>query len=206
MRLWAARDAGQMRWVILDLGELSCLIDVIKLYPGPSGEDAEWYRLTSRCRITYPVRSGMDRPTSGPNSSCFPDEAGRCSFGAQFVPMRSIMANQYLSSTHADELAGTFDCDAVNALVTAGAFVALADGRVQTVERDEVVHYIHRRRFAPTREHVTYLVDERARQLQEADFANVVLEALRLVSSMSLTSEYDSYCRAGGCGGSAHAS
>jgi tellurite resistance protein TerB len=103
--------------------------------------------------------------------------------------MRSIMANQYLRSTHADELAGTFDCDAVNALVTAGAFVALADGRVQTVERDEVVHYIHRRRFAPTREHITYLFGERARQLQEADFANVVLEALRPVSSMSLTSD-----------------
>ena len=58
------------------------------------------------------------------------------------------MANQYFRSTHADEFAGPFDCDAVSALVTAGAFVALADGRVQTVERDEVVHYIHRRRLA----------------------------------------------------------
>ena len=35
------RDAGQMRWVILDLGELLCLIDVSKLNPGPSGEDAD---------------------------------------------------------------------------------------------------------------------------------------------------------------------
>ena len=35
------RDAGQMRWVILDLGELPCLIDVGKLNPGPSGEDAD---------------------------------------------------------------------------------------------------------------------------------------------------------------------
>jgi len=99
------------------------------------------------------------------------------------------MAFQFFRSTHG-ELAGPFDCDAVNALVTAGAFVALADGRVQTVERDEVVHYIHRRRFAPTRQHITYsLFDERARQLQEADFANVVLEALRPVPSMSLTSD-----------------
>ena len=31
---------AQMRWVILDLGELPCLIDVSKLNPGPSGEDA----------------------------------------------------------------------------------------------------------------------------------------------------------------------
>jgi len=35
------RDAGQTRWVILDLGELPCLIDVSKLNPGPSGEDAD---------------------------------------------------------------------------------------------------------------------------------------------------------------------
>jgi hypothetical protein len=30
-----------MRWVILDLGELPCLIDVSKLNPGPSGDDAD---------------------------------------------------------------------------------------------------------------------------------------------------------------------
>jgi hypothetical protein len=35
------RDAGQMRWVILDLRELPCLIDASKLNPGPSGEDAD---------------------------------------------------------------------------------------------------------------------------------------------------------------------
>jgi hypothetical protein len=46
------RDAGQIRWVILDLGELPCLIEFTKLNPGPSGEDAERGRSTSRCRIT----------------------------------------------------------------------------------------------------------------------------------------------------------
>ena len=96
------------------------------------------------------------------------------------------MAFQLFRSTDG-ELAGPFDCDAVNALVTAGALVSLADGRVQTVERDEVVQYIHRRPFAPTRQHITCLFDEHARQLREADFANVVLEALRPVPSMSLT-------------------
>jgi hypothetical protein len=30
-----------MRWVILDPGELPCLINVSKLNPGPSGEDAD---------------------------------------------------------------------------------------------------------------------------------------------------------------------
>ena len=30
-----------MRWVTLDLGELPCLMDISKLNPGPSGEDAD---------------------------------------------------------------------------------------------------------------------------------------------------------------------
>jgi len=30
-----------MRCVVLDLGELPCLMDVSKLNPGPSGEDAD---------------------------------------------------------------------------------------------------------------------------------------------------------------------
>jgi len=46
------RDAGQMRRAILDLGELPFLMDVSKLNPGPSGEDADVGRSTSRCRIT----------------------------------------------------------------------------------------------------------------------------------------------------------
>jgi hypothetical protein len=62
----------------------------------------------------------------------------------------------------------------VNALVTAGAFVALADGRVQTVERDEVVQYVDRR-FVLTRRRTADLFDERVSQLQDADFANLVL-------------------------------
>jgi len=35
----------------------------IKWNPGPSGEDTEWYRPTSRCRITYPAPGAMDRLT-----------------------------------------------------------------------------------------------------------------------------------------------
>jgi hypothetical protein len=39
-------------WVILDFSELPRLMDVSKLNPGPSGEDADAGRSTSRCRIT----------------------------------------------------------------------------------------------------------------------------------------------------------
>jgi hypothetical protein len=57
------RDAGQMRWVILDLGELPCLIDVSKLNPGPSGDDADAVGqprdVGSSC--SAPVRAGTGR-------------------------------------------------------------------------------------------------------------------------------------------------
>src|SRR5215471_8680457 len=102
--------------------------------------------------------------------------------------MRSIMALQYFRFAP-DQRPDPFDCDAVNALVTAGAFVALADGRIQTVDRDEVLRYIDRRRFVATRRRIAELFDERAGHLQDADFANVVVEALRPVPSLSLTSD-----------------
>ena len=35
------RNDGQTRWLILDLGELPCLINLSKLNPGPSGEDSD---------------------------------------------------------------------------------------------------------------------------------------------------------------------
>jgi len=92
------------------------------------------------------------------------------------------MALQYVRFAP-DQLPDPVDCDAVNALITAGAFVALA------VERDEVLHYIDRRRFAATRWRTADLFDERAGHLQNADFANVVVEALRPVPNLSLTSD-----------------
>lgn len=45
-----------------------------------------------------------------------------------------------------------FDCDEliVKALVTVSAFVALADGQLDSIERDEAVNYIERQQLAPT--------------------------------------------------------
>ena len=62
------------------------------------------------------------------------------------------MAIHYIRPDIRGELRDPFDCDEqiVKALVTVGAFVALADGRVDAIEREEAVNYIDRQRLAPT--------------------------------------------------------
>jgi hypothetical protein len=61
------------------------------------------------------------------------------------------MAVHYIRPNLAGELRDPFDCDeqAVKALVTVGAFVALADGHLDAIERDEAVRYIDRQQLAP---------------------------------------------------------
>ena len=101
------------------------------------------------------------------------------------------MPIQYIRPSIPGELRDPFDCDeqAVKALVTAGAFVALADGRAEVIERDETVHYIDRRQLAPTisRQRIAEFFDERARRLQDADFADLITESLRPVAALSLS-------------------
>src|ERR1700746_3831977 len=50
------------------------------------------------------------------------------------------------------EFRNPFDCDEliVKALVTVSAFVALADGQLRAIERDEAVNYIERQQLGPT--------------------------------------------------------
>jgi len=101
------------------------------------------------------------------------------------------MAIRYIRPSISGELRDPFDCDeqAVKALVTVGAFVALADGRVEAIERDEAVRYIDRRRLAPTisQERIAEFFDDRARRLRDRDFADVIVEALRPAAALSLT-------------------
>jgi hypothetical protein len=54
------------------------------------------------------------------------------------------MAIHYVRPDTSGELSNPFDCDEliVKALVTVSAFVALADGRLDAIERDEAVSYI----------------------------------------------------------------
>jgi tellurite resistance protein len=101
------------------------------------------------------------------------------------------MTAQYIRPSISDEFQFDRDEQALTALVTAAAFVALADGQVEVVERDEAVHYIDRRRVAPTfsQQRIAALFDERARRLQDRNFVDLIVETLRPVTGLSLTSD-----------------
>jgi tellurite resistance protein len=79
---------------------------------------------------------------------------------------------------------------AAAALVIAGALVAVADRRVSPVERDEVIRFIRDRKLAPhvSDDRLLTMFDALAERLEEPDFANVVIDTLRPVSTMSLSS------------------
>jgi len=127
------------------------------------------------------------------STSHLPDLADLSSFGANVAQpsRRSIMAIHYIRpQIAAGELRDPFDCDeqVVKALVTVGAFVALADGRVDAIEREEAVNYIDRQRLAPTisRHRIAEFFDARARDLADRDFGDLIAEALRPVAALSL--------------------
>jgi tellurite resistance protein len=101
------------------------------------------------------------------------------------------MGIHYIRPDIAGELRDPFDCDeqVVRALVTVGAFVALADGRLDAIERDETVNYVDRQRLSPTvsRQRIAEFFDARARHLEDRDFGDLIVEALRPVAALSLT-------------------
>ena len=76
------------------------------------------------------------------------------------------------------------------ALIIAGALVAVADRRVSPVERDEVIRFIRDRGLAPhmSDDRLFAIFDELAERLEEPDFANVVIDNLRPVSDLPLSS------------------
>jgi tellurite resistance protein len=79
---------------------------------------------------------------------------------------------------------------AAEALVTAGAFVAVADQRVSLAERDEVIGFIRDRSLAPhiADDRLYAMFDELVERLMEPDFVNVVIDTLRPVSDLPLSS------------------
>ena len=101
------------------------------------------------------------------------------------------MAIHYVRPNLPSELRDPFDCDeqVVKALVTVGAFVALADGLVDAIERDEAVSYIDRQQLAPTisRRRIADFFDVQARHLEGRDFGDLIVEALRPVAALSLS-------------------
>jgi tellurite resistance protein TerB len=100
------------------------------------------------------------------------------------------MAVHYIRPNLAGELRDPFDCDeqAVKTLVAVGAFVALADGRLDAIEREEAVNYIDRQRLAPSisPQRIAEFFDACAQHLEDRDFADVIAEALRPVAALSL--------------------
>ncbi len=78
--------------------------------------------------------------------------------------------------------------DAVNALIAAGALVAVADGRLDEIERDRALDYIEERRFVPrrSREQIAERFEACARRLHGIDFVGLVLDALRPVPGLGL--------------------
>jgi tellurite resistance protein len=78
----------------------------------------------------------------------------------------------------------------LQALATAGALVALADGHLEDVERDELVSFVHRQDFASTisQHGIAKAFDSRVRQLEENYSPNLIMEALGPLAGLSLAS------------------
>jgi tellurite resistance protein TerB len=133
----------------------------------------------------------MDPLTLGPKAS-LPNPAVPRSFSAQdgAAFRRSNMSARYIPKTFAAKIHDPFNSehDPIYALLTAGAFVAVADGCVDSAEREEAVRYIDQAimpKMAKAR--VAELFDQCAQLLQDRNFAEVVVEALRPVPALSLT-------------------
>jgi tellurite resistance protein len=136
----------------------------------------------------------MHRPTQGAKYFLSPEQADLSHFGAQRRCFEgvSLMPVQYVRSSSPTEIRDPFDCDeqAVKALVTAGAFVALTDGDAQEIERDAAVDYIRQWQIAATisEGRVAGFFEACARRLEDADFADLIIEALRPLAYLSIAS------------------
>ena len=105
------------------------------------------------------------------------------------------MADRYIRSrTTTTEPAGDhrdhWDEEVMQALVTAGALVALSDGRVEAVERDELVNFVDQQGFVPTisRLGIAEAFGNRVRQLEDRHSASVIVDSLRPLAGLSLAS------------------
>jgi tellurite resistance protein TerB len=103
---------------------------------------------------------------------------------------RSVCPNSTAAQLAADYFDHN-DKDVLEALVTAGAFVALAGGRVDAIERDELVHQLARQRsLAKTsQQRLAALFDDRAQLLEEPNFVGVIVGSFRPLSGLSLASD-----------------
>lgn len=90
----------------------------------------------------------------------------------------------------ANDYSAQSDREVMQALVTAGALVALADGQVDAIERDALVDFIDRQRLTPTisQHEIALAFDNRARQLETRDSVDMIVQAFQPLAGRSLAS------------------
>jgi len=100
-------------------------------------------------------------------------------------PLTTAASERAARSSAAD-----LDATVMQALVTAGALVALSDGQVLAVERDELVDFIDGQAFAPSipRHKIMELFCERVRKLDERYSPQLIMESFRPLAGLSLAS------------------
>jgi tellurite resistance protein len=105
------------------------------------------------------------------------------------------MADPFIVSCIADaELAADQlrlrDEEILQALATAGALVALSDGQVKAVERDELLDFVDRQGIVPTksRRDVAQAFDGCVLELEERHAASVIMESFRPLAGKSVGS------------------
>jgi tellurite resistance protein len=106
--------------------------------------------------------------------------------GAVMVSLQSSSAVANLVADHLDQR----DDEVMGALITTGAFVSLADGQVETSERDELVNFLDGRQVVPgmSKREIGEEFDRRVRHLRSGDKIAMVVEALRPLAGLSLSS------------------
>ncbi len=78
----------------------------------------------------------------------------------------------------------------MQAVVTAGALVAIADGRVDRREREELMNFIDQQKLLPSipSQDIADAFDKRVQQLQDRNGAGVIMGSLRPLAGLSLAS------------------
>jgi tellurite resistance protein len=102
------------------------------------------------------------------------------------VGLQSSSAVANLVADHLDQR----DDEVMGALITTGAFVSLADGQVETSEREELVNFLDGRQVVPgmSKREIGEEFDRRVRRLRSGDKIAMVVEALRPLAGLSLSS------------------
>ena len=96
-------------------------------------------------------------------------------------PITAALTTNY--PDHSDE-------EVMQALVTAGALIALADGEIAAVERDALVNYLDRQGFVPTMSShdIAEAFDNCVEQLKDRDGPEVIMNTFRPLAGLSLAS------------------